>query len=178
MCGGYNTNPTAVSIQNAYKKSLLHDEFHDKFTGNCVPLESIPILNCTYTKHPVDRVSRGQVNEIAKKYYDLIKQKDRGGLFYPSDSLYRIATFADLVFTAALKDSGKKMLKRKFTLNRLVASAQNICCKYSNVLFLDLKNHFEVEPEHEDSLIESILKFYLKIRIDFLNKTFFIYELV
>lgn len=30
-----------------------------------------------------------QVNEIAKQYFDLIKQKDRGGLSYPSDSLYR-----------------------------------------------------------------------------------------
>lgn len=53
-----------------------------------------------------------QTEEIAKKYYDLIKKKDRGGLFYPSDSVYRIAIFADIVFTTALKDSGRKMLKK------------------------------------------------------------------
>ncbi|KAJ6639443.1 DNA transposase THAP9 [Pseudolycoriella hygida] len=111
-----------------------------------------------------------QVEDLAKKYYNLIKQKDRGGLFYPSDSLYRISIFADLVFTAALKDSGKRMLKRNFTLGRLVESAQILCDKYSSVLFCNLKDHFDMASDHEDFLIQSILKFYLRIRIDFLNK--------
>ncbi|KAJ6642873.1 hypothetical protein Bhyg_07829, partial [Pseudolycoriella hygida] len=117
-----------------------------------------------------DDFDLGQIEDIAKKYYNLIKQKDRGGLFYPSDSLYRIAIVADLVFIAAVKDSGKKMLTRKFTFDRLVGSAKILCDKYSTVLFSDLKEHFVIVDDHEDSLIKNILKFYLRIRIDFLNK--------
>lgn len=44
---GYNTNPTAIAFQSAYKKSLLHVQFQEKFSGNCIPLESIPILSCS-----------------------------------------------------------------------------------------------------------------------------------
>lgn len=47
---GYNTNPTAV----IFKKSLIHVQFQEKFSGNCVPLESIPILNCKSAKSSVE----------------------------------------------------------------------------------------------------------------------------
>lgn len=111
-----------------------------------------------------------QIDEIVKNYLSLIKRKDRGGLFYPSDSLYRIAILADIVFCTALKESGGKMLHRKWTLNRLVVHVLNNSSKYSDTIFPELKSHFTDEPSH-DTLIESIGRFYLKMRIDFLNKT-------
>lgn len=113
----------------------------------------------------------GQFEEIVSKYLKLIKEKDRGGLFYPSDSLYRIAILSDVVFVTALKESGNKMLKKNFTLNRLVGYVTVGSSKYSDVLFKELKEHFLEEATHEDMLIQNIAKFYLKIRIDFLNKT-------
>lgn len=337
---GYNSNPTAVSFQNAYKKSLLHVQFQQKFTGNCIPMENIPILHYTASKPTVqthtyfsdedfdnsienalmlqsfrsnfkeyhnviahisgyigrrlhsmikceacsksviyvstdEEMSRSEddedhgyddviddenmdmesmydlgsylhentnsfrndeykqiatmegvvytddngidceyeygenysvideenihstsdgddskfnrsitgpdeemrdyfnlsgADEIASKYFDLIKKKDIGGLFYPSDSIYRIAIFADIVFTTALKRSGDKMLKKEFTLHRLVGLTHSLCNNYSHILFRELKLHFEVEDDHESALIENVAKFYLKIRIDYLNK--------
>lgn len=43
--GGYSTNPSAISFKSAYKKSLLHVKFHEKFSGNCTPLEHLAILH-------------------------------------------------------------------------------------------------------------------------------------
>lgn len=115
-------------------------------------------------------IDLSQIEDIVKNYYDLIKQKDRGGLFYPSDSLYRVAIMADIVFTTTLKDSEKKMLKNFSTINRLVQYALSLCDKYSEVLFCDLKEHFQQESGHLHSLLQNIVKFYFKIRVDFLNK--------
>ncbi|KAI8424524.1 hypothetical protein MSG28_002983 [Choristoneura fumiferana] len=43
--GGFNNNPNAVQFKAAYKKILTHVEVGEKFTGNCIPLDSIPVLS-------------------------------------------------------------------------------------------------------------------------------------
>lgn len=43
--GGHNNNPNAVQLKSAYKKMLMHLELSNKFTGNAIPLENIPILS-------------------------------------------------------------------------------------------------------------------------------------
>lgn len=45
--GGYNNNPNVIQFKGIYKKIVNHLELRSGFSGNCVPLESIPILNCT-----------------------------------------------------------------------------------------------------------------------------------
>ena len=45
--GGCNNNPTAMQFASAYKRLLSHNEIQDVTRGNCLPLESIPILTAS-----------------------------------------------------------------------------------------------------------------------------------
>lgn len=45
--GGYNNNPNVIQFKGIYKKILNHLELRSGFNGNCIPLESVPILNCS-----------------------------------------------------------------------------------------------------------------------------------
>ena len=42
--GGCNNNPTSMQFFAAYKKILIHNDIQDVLCGNCLPLESVPIL--------------------------------------------------------------------------------------------------------------------------------------
>lgn len=44
---GFNNNPSARVFCAAYKKLLVHAQFKDSATGNCIPLDKITVLNCT-----------------------------------------------------------------------------------------------------------------------------------
>ncbi|RVE41326.1 hypothetical protein evm_014021 [Chilo suppressalis] len=43
--GGYNNNPNVLQFRAAYKKTLNHLELRSTFSGNCIPLDNINILN-------------------------------------------------------------------------------------------------------------------------------------
>ena len=43
--GGWNNNPTVRQFYAAYKKLLVHNDLQDVVRGNCLPLESVQILN-------------------------------------------------------------------------------------------------------------------------------------
>lgn len=43
--GGNNNNPTVRQFKAVIKKLLIHSEIRDIYTGNCIPLEYISILN-------------------------------------------------------------------------------------------------------------------------------------
>jgi len=45
--GGWNNNPTARQFRAAYKRLLIRAEIREGGVGNCVPLEQIPILECS-----------------------------------------------------------------------------------------------------------------------------------
>lgn len=49
-CGGCNNNPTARQFASAFKKLLIHNDIADVLRGNCIPLESIPILTVSTLK--------------------------------------------------------------------------------------------------------------------------------
>ncbi|KAJ6647205.1 hypothetical protein Bhyg_02425, partial [Pseudolycoriella hygida] len=122
-----NEGPEAgVQSNREYSSNPEESIFFDADVNNVSVDHSDPVeTDSLIDEHErfLEDLDLGQVDEIAKHYYGLIKQKDRGGLIYPSDSVYRITILADLVFTAALKESkqkGKKFLKQKFTLDRLV----------------------------------------------------------
>lgn len=42
--GGWNNNPTVRQFSSAYKKLFVHNDLKDTTQGNCLPLESVPIL--------------------------------------------------------------------------------------------------------------------------------------
>lgn len=54
--GRCNDNPTLKLFESIYKRMLVHLELMDVDSGNCVPLESITILNCS-SKSPVERIN-------------------------------------------------------------------------------------------------------------------------
>ena len=43
--GGCNNNPTSRQFSSAYKKILVHNDIQDVVKGNCIPLDSVPILS-------------------------------------------------------------------------------------------------------------------------------------
>ena len=45
--GGFNNNPSARQFLAAYKRVLTHCEIQEVTRGNCVPLESVPILTAS-----------------------------------------------------------------------------------------------------------------------------------
>lgn len=45
--GRCNNNPNAHQFMGIYRKTLQNLELSSKFTGNCIPLEDFPVLNCT-----------------------------------------------------------------------------------------------------------------------------------
>lgn len=45
--GGYNNNPNTVQFKALYKRIFNHLELRSSFSGNCIPLEHIPILVCS-----------------------------------------------------------------------------------------------------------------------------------
>ena len=47
--GGCNNNPTARQFKSAYKKILTHNDIQDVISGNCLALESVPILTASST---------------------------------------------------------------------------------------------------------------------------------
>lgn len=73
--GGFNNNPNARQFKSAYKKILSHLELSSKFTGNCLPLESLPILqsglkninnsshNCRYEEIEEETISSAFIKQ-------------------------------------------------------------------------------------------------------------------
>lgn len=51
--GGYNNNPTVKQFKSTFKKLIVHTEIKNTGTGNCIPLENIPILHTPSTHDPV-----------------------------------------------------------------------------------------------------------------------------
>lgn len=45
--GGCNNNPSARQFISAYRKLVVHNDLQDVLRGNCLPLESVPILTAT-----------------------------------------------------------------------------------------------------------------------------------
>lgn len=45
--GRCNNNPNARQFKGIYRKTLQNLELSSKFTGNCIPLEDFPVLNCS-----------------------------------------------------------------------------------------------------------------------------------
>lgn len=45
--GGYNNNPNFRQFRGIYRKLLGHLELRSSFSGNCIPLDNFPILNCS-----------------------------------------------------------------------------------------------------------------------------------
>jgi DNA transposase THAP9 len=64
--GCCNNNPNARQFMDIYKKTLLHLNLSLKFTGNSIPLEEIPILNCLSV---INKTTPGFRNSTDSNYY-------------------------------------------------------------------------------------------------------------
>lgn len=62
--GRCNNNPNASQFMGIYKKILVNSELRSKFTGNCIPLEDIPILNCSSAINKTTPGYRHKLREI------------------------------------------------------------------------------------------------------------------
>ena len=45
--GGFNNNPSATQFISAYRKLVVHSDLQDVLRGNCLPLETVPILTAS-----------------------------------------------------------------------------------------------------------------------------------
>lgn len=61
--GGCNNNPTARQFCAAYKKLLVRNEIQDVLRGNCLPLQTVPILNVSSSVICNDTPSATSINE-------------------------------------------------------------------------------------------------------------------
>lgn len=75
--GGHNNNPNVQQFMAAYKKILTFIETRDKFTGNCIPLEEMPILNCGNAVTNINRSSIGYRLELELEDTGSKKQKEK-----------------------------------------------------------------------------------------------------
>lgn len=63
--GGCNNNPTQRQLITVYKRLLIHSDLTDNITGNCTPLELIPILNVSsYVEPSFQSMSSILINNI------------------------------------------------------------------------------------------------------------------
>lgn len=51
--GGCNNNPSARQFISSYRKLIVHADLQDVLRGNCLPLESVPILTAVSTSSKV-----------------------------------------------------------------------------------------------------------------------------
>jgi Pyruvate/2-oxoacid:ferredoxin oxidoreductase delta subunit len=57
---GFNNNPNAMQFKGAYRRFVYHlDTDSVKKTGNCIPLESMEIMNVSSWKKPVEKLNSG-----------------------------------------------------------------------------------------------------------------------
>lgn len=60
MSGWCNNNPTSKQFQATYKKMLVHLELKSSFSGNCIPLQNLTILN---TVNPIKKINLTSVHQ-------------------------------------------------------------------------------------------------------------------
>ena len=56
---GHNNNPNTRQFKASFKKLLSHLELGSKFTGNCIPIENIPILSGLSSLNKINNFSLG-----------------------------------------------------------------------------------------------------------------------
>lgn len=57
--GGHNNNPNTRQFKASFKKLLSHLELGSKFTGNCIPIENIPMLAGSSPLNKINNSSKG-----------------------------------------------------------------------------------------------------------------------
>lgn len=64
---GHNNNPNTRQFKASFKKLLSHLELGSKFTGNCIPIENIPILSGSSSLNKINNLSIGYRFEETKE---------------------------------------------------------------------------------------------------------------
>lgn len=65
--GGHNNNPNTRQFKASLKKLLTHLKLSSKFTGNCFPLENIPILSGAPSLDKINNTSMGHRLDVTEE---------------------------------------------------------------------------------------------------------------
>lgn len=65
--GGHNNNPNSRQFKASFKKLLSHLELSSKFTGNCLPLDNIPILSGAQSLDKINNTSIGYRLDVSEE---------------------------------------------------------------------------------------------------------------
>ena len=73
--GGFNNNPTVRQFSAAYKSLLIFNDIMDTLRGNCLPLESVPILSVSSCRENIASVQRINASSLKNRVLDDIAEE-------------------------------------------------------------------------------------------------------
>ncbi|CAH2088904.1 unnamed protein product [Euphydryas editha] len=230
MHGGHNNNPNAKQFKGIYRKVLCNLEIKASDNGNCIPLESIGVLNCsssikvingsaqlqklqeeqlcndsiTITEtcssvvkflstelpdlHDLNRYIVGYISGSVAHYllkvikcefcidalqasdvlwfHKLISLKNRGGLCFPSQSLYDVCCICEAHV--------RRIVHEDFVVTSNTQRLAIVLQIFKKILgncgiFIFEENHVN-DQIHKNSLIRAVIEKYLDIRLHHVSK--------
>ena len=108
--GGYNNNPNVIQFKRIFKKMLNHLELRSGFSGNCIPLDSVPILNCSSAIQNINWSSgkRAVIDDIE---FDSSTESEKSPEMQSDKiSLENVNTFAQVLNNESLPDHFKQIV--------------------------------------------------------------------
>jgi hypothetical protein len=85
--GGCNNNPTARQFKTAYKRIMTYNDIQDVIRGNCLPLDSVPILTASSATPNADPPSVSILNATSVRNR-VVDVRDDFDLFRDHDYVY------------------------------------------------------------------------------------------
>jgi hypothetical protein len=155
----------------------LSDVEYTQFYLNCLAYISGNIAKVIGEKLTCDECSKALLNNPNDKLDEsvklLISRKTRGGLLFPSQSVYKIVEISDFVYQSVVKG---KMPPKSKNLDFIIVNTVFRQCRGLN-LFPTLKGHLrDFDPKSNDCqltvLIRKIANHYIRIRFFDLGKKF------
>lgn len=149
----------------------LSEPSYSDFYKNCLAYISGNVVRVVGIRLKCETCAKGMFNteedRLLPHLSKLIESKDRGGLFTPCQSVYRLVELADSCFTQLVKDT-KGALNIPGLDKRIAMLVTKRCIGIN--LFPHLQHHvIDFDPmtskNHLSELIERIVLHYLKIRL-------------
>ena len=73
--GGFNSNPTVRQFSAAYKRLLVFNDMMDTLCGNCLPLESVPILSVSSCRGNTGAVQSINASSLKNRALDNVTEE-------------------------------------------------------------------------------------------------------
>lgn len=167
-----------VEELESFELSVFPNPNYSFFYKNCIAYISGNVVRIVGSKLKCEKCVDGlldtDVDKLHSQYRDLIIVKDKGGLYVPCQSVFRIIEMADMMFRGVVKEYGRPVnipdLDKKIT--RLVMLR---CLDYD--IFPHLKQHIiDYDPlistSHLHILVREIVLHFPRIRLFDYGKRF------